>query len=544
MSARPGMRSRACSLAALLLCSLPFAQATDPAEEEDEDEEEVDNLEIFQHVIRPVPVVTTPWKDLTRNSGFPNWTFDLDVDDRGIVTAARLKYGGREWLEDATRVARQIRFEPFIRDGKPAPVRLEYTVESRPKDYLGPADRSFPVNPDPATTLIVLSRTGCYGSCPSYRVELRGNGDVRYEGEGYALVRGVHRWRVDPARIAPLLEQFRRANYFALDGYYIYPVSDMPTFVTRLRIGKQDKMVLNYGGFLKPELDEEEAAGWNKLALREMPRIVSEIENAIDEVSGTASYVSGDDSTLTKLRAERWDFRSQDAGDAVRLLLSGCKTALAREFIRAGAPVTARGDGFDRAPPIEHAARCADVDLVRLLMQKGALDRRADAHSFLWAAVGSGDPEMVALALMRDKDVNAKDSDGKSMLAKAADSFDVRERDSTATRFDPAKVIELLVRAGADVNARDKEGRTALFFQHNEDSAKVLIEAGADVNATDSSGQTVIEQMGSESVVVMLLAAGARLPTDQGRLKAMIEEATKEKWREVLPRLEAAAANR
>jgi ankyrin repeat protein len=610
MNGRPGVWSRAWPTAVILLLSLPIAYAADSPEEEDEEEEqEIDFREIFQHVIRPVPMVSTPWKDLTDRATFPSWTFVLNVDDRGVVTAAKLKDGGRELLEEATRVARQIRFEPFIRDGKPAPVRLEYTVESRPKDYLGPADRAFPATPDPATIIIALRRTGCFGTCPSYRVELRGNGEVKYEGEGYVLVKGLHRWRVDPARIARLLELFRRANYFALDGYYMYPVTDLPTFITRLRVGKQDKIVLNYGGSIDhedviDEDDEEEAAGWKKLALPEMPRIVSEIEDAIDEISGAASYVGGDDSTLSKLRAERWNFRSQAAGDALRLLLSDCKTGLAREFIRAGAPVNVGGEGFDRRPPIDNAARCGDVDFARLLVQKGALDRPADAHSFLWATVRTGHPDMVALALTRDKNVNAKNESGDSLLGQAAGSSVLREDSPIATRFDSAKVIELLVRAGADVNARDRDGRTplfeaqsaaavdallrngadfnarnsegqtalftpyyenaqrallaagidvnardhsgrtALFFQQFEGPMKILLEAGADLEVTDSNGRTAIEQMNSRAVTSMLLEAGAKLPKDPARLKAMIDEATQGEWQEVLPRLDAAAANR
>ncbi|HEV7606081.1 MAG TPA: DUF6438 domain-containing protein [Steroidobacteraceae bacterium] len=543
-------------------------------------------------------MVATQWTDLTEDRRAPGWDFELMVDESGAVAAARMKSGAREYRDEAVRAAQAVRFHPFVRDGRPVAVRLNYTVRSRPIDYAGPAGRAFPATPAPSTTIIAINRTGCYGTCPSYRVELHGDGEVFYRGDSDVLVRGSHRWRVDPAKIAPLLELFRRANYFALGGYYEFPVSDLPTYTTRLSIGDQHKFVLNYGGssfggaFASTRMPGE---------VPDMPPVVTEIENAIDEISGAASYVRGDETTLQRLRAERWNFRSQDAGYGLWILLSNCKTALAHEFIRAGAPVNVIGDGFGAGLPVAFAARCADVDLVRAMIAKGALNRRSEAKSFLWSSVGSGYPGMVALALTRYRNVNSKDEDGTPLLTQAAGSY-VSEGDPGVTTFDSARVVEILIDAGADPNARDEDGktpifeandaavaaallrrgadpnardnegqtalfdhyfdepkgallaagaevdardklgRTALFCQDDPASIKVLLDGGANLNALDLEGLSAIEQMNSESGTSALLAAGAKLPSSPARLNAMIATATEKKWTGLLPLLEAAAA--
>jgi hypothetical protein len=218
-------------VAASLLLALPaFPAAPGPGEPV-----KVEYGEIDEHLIGEYPRVTTAWEDITRDRRQLNWSFNVIVDDSGAVSLATLKKGSQEFRDEAQKAIASMRFKPFVRDGRPVWARLELNTWSRPADYSGPATRDFPANPDLATTVIALSRSGCLGACPSYRVELRGNGEVRYEGDSDVLVKGSHRWRVDPASLAPLLEIFRRANYFALDGYYEYPVTDLPTFVTRLR---------------------------------------------------------------------------------------------------------------------------------------------------------------------------------------------------------------------------------------------------------------------------------------------------------------------
>ena len=83
----------------------------------------------------------------------------------------------------------------------------------------------------------------------------------------------------------------------------------------------------------------------------------------------------------------------------------------------------------------------------------------------------------VKAALDAGADVDAKDDEGNTALMDAA-SGGWRSED----------VIKLLLDAGADVDAKDDEGNTALMDAasggwRNEDVVKVLLDAGADVDA-------------------------------------------------------------
>lgn len=79
-------------------------------------------------------------------------------------------------------------------------------------------------------------------------------------------------------------------------------------------------------------------------------------------------------------------------------------------------------------------------------------------------------------------DVNAKDKNGWTPLM-------------VASQEDLSGYANFLVQSGADPNVKDNRGRTALMIaaQHeNALSMEVLIKAGADLNAKDSIGRTAL----------------------------------------------------
>jgi len=82
----------------------------------------------------------------------------------------------------------------------------------------------------------------------------------------------------------------------------------------------------------------------------------------------------------------------------------------------------------------------------------------------------------------------------------------------------PLACVTALIAAGANVNARDSYGDTALMFalggkhQINVKCAKALIAAGADVNAKDNEGDSALSAaryLHSKDLIAILKAAGA-----------------------------------
>lgn len=99
-------------------------------------------------------------------------------------------------------------------------------------------------------------------------------------------------------------------------------------------------------------------------------------------------------------------------------------------------------------------------------------------------------------------DINAKDNNGKTPLHHAASNGS-------------EKTMELSIAAGADINAKDNNGRTPLHFTalNNLDKAmQRLIAARADINAKDNRGWTPIHysaRYNSDKAMQCLIAAKA-----------------------------------
>lgn len=478
-------------IARALLCALALAACASPAADED-DEPFVDFIAIEEHRLSEEPEITVDWAhdapSLVRQAYPSGWGVDGELDASGVVTDARLRWGPSERSEDALAAARALRFQPFTRRGEPVPVEFTINIRARRQDYVGPADRAFPDDVDPSDIVIRLQRTECYGRCPAYELEIRGDGEVVYRGGAFSLIEGEHSWRIAPSAVGELIALFRRADYFNLAGYYELQASDLPTYITGLSIGDQHKFVVDYGFSGMAEAVASASLGPGRGP--PMPPIVNEIENTIDRLAGAVSWVRGDARTIEVLRAAGWDFRSAASGRAMAFAASDCRLDVARGLLAEGAPADGGYPTWgDRpVPAVALASYCGDPDFVRLLTASGAARDPETARVFLVAAVRSGYPDVLAEALRYDRSVNTPD-EGMTLIQAADDAYNRFQYEDTLppARFDRAANVALLLQAGADPNQRDREGLTALDTTDDAAVAALLIEAGATLpdNARD-----------------------------------------------------------
>lgn len=126
----------------------------------------------------------------------------------------------------------------------------------------------------------------------------------------------------------------------------------------------------------------------------------------------------------------------------------------------------------------------------------GAIGTSNQQYYLINSAVGSGRLNYVKLLVRRGANVNIRDWQGKTPL------FFV------GGRRQYLEVAELLIQKGADVNARDNEGNTPIFTKVGRlDLVQLLCEHGADVKLLNNKGETLFHMPGIDPGVVQFLLA-------------------------------------
>lgn len=155
--------------------------------------------------------------------------------------------------------------------------------------------------------------------------------------------------------------------------------------------------------------------------------------------------------------------------------------------------------------PLVKASFENDPQAVKDLLASGVDVNRRDKSigaTALDEAVENGNREIVQALLDAGADVNARNSRRQTPLMRL-------DEDGTA------RLVEDLVRAGAKVNLKDEDGDTALMLAASYSNAEVvqaLVRAGARLDAANHEGRTAImkaAEYGNLEIVEMLFDLGA-----------------------------------
>lgn len=205
---------------------------------------------------------------------------------------------------------------------------------------------------------------------------------------------------------------------------------------------------------------------------------------------------------------------------------------LVRLLLDHGADPNLGARGYNRlllggSTPLDLAVQSRDARVVRLLLERGA-DPRADYEAFT-VAINFSDIAIAELLLQHgaDPDMTEPPDDsvyamvmsegGGSLVSVPTRDVEPDRIEETARRFqctlsgdnllkwavtrargdgaegEGAEMVGLLLKHGADPNAVDRNGRTALMLaasQHAHRVMTMLLDAGADVRVTDHCGRT------------------------------------------------------
>jgi hypothetical protein len=166
----------------------------------------------------------------------------------------------------------------------------------------GPADGTAAATPQreadvPPDTVITLERTICYGTCPIYKLTIRGDGMLIYEGKDFVQTKGTVKSSVTREQLKELLSEFEKADYFSLQDSYRTESDGCPTFWTdnpsantSILLDGRRKSITHYYGC-------EESEGY-----KVYPQKLYALESRIDEITDSARWVKGGDRGTAPLR--------------------------------------------------------------------------------------------------------------------------------------------------------------------------------------------------------------------------------------------------
>lgn len=477
-------------------------------------------------------------------SGFSQVSVLVTVDVDGNVTDARVadnRFDGD--ASAALAAAKRWKFRPQSFDGKPIQAVGEIAIEIDPPEI--PPDTSVPFpTAAPEDIEITLERSACYGTCPDYRVTIRGDGKVRFSTREISfpgtaaevhrmfngrnvLWAGNHEAQVSPQAVAVLIERFRTSHFMGMKPEYVAGVTDNPTYALTLRIGKVTKRVVDYVG---KEIG--------------MPASMTDLENAVDEVADTDRWVRGNAQTVALLKAQGFNFRSRDAAElvqsAIQLNRWPPEQAVANELIQmaiaegldlsmtvdVGIPGRSNESATIGSVIAQNAAETGNVTLFEEMKREGQVARMTKKSMDSAFLSDMGCSAQIAKALVEaGANPKAVGENGNAL-------HKLRSGYGRCADADSAKRVEMaaaLVALGVPLEARDSIGWTPLMGSNDPAVAQTLLKAGANPNASDDDGTTVVLSMDDDRAVLTLLRAGAdpKAKDGDGTLR---QQARKRHW--------------
>lgn len=196
------------------------------------------------------------------------------------------------------------------------------------------------------------------------------------------------------------------------------------------------------------------------------------------------------------------DSKNGGESEALRTAIRSDNKEIAQLLINAGAPVNPSITTL--WSPLADAAFAKHFEMMKLLLQSGAKVDAPDHRGMpLLVSTGFFDPTVTTILLEAGADTNAADREGETALMKAS-GYGVKE------------TVKILIERHADVNRKDLKGRTALMHAaagHRSDAIPLLLENGADPNVRDNEGKSALDladQSNNLGAIAMLSLAVKR----------------------------------
>lgn len=147
-------------------------------------------------------------------------------------------------------------------------------------------------NASDSDAVITLERSGCLGTCPTYKLIVFGDGLVLYEGRENVKTKGIARTVINQDLVRQLISEFSKADFFTLKDRYetvrdgcFTSLTDQPWVFTSIRINGTTKSVAHDHGCVGKEGPD----GARTL----FPSELTALEDKIDETVNSKLWLEG-----------------------------------------------------------------------------------------------------------------------------------------------------------------------------------------------------------------------------------------------------------
>jgi len=229
------------------------------------------------------------------------------------------------------------------------------------------------------------------------------------------------------------------------------------------------------------------------------------------------------------LISQKADVNAADRSGLTPLMVAIEDPGKVKALLDAGANPNAHSVA-GRTALINASDRKRSAPVIKLLIEHGAsTDRETGQADPMLQVTRNGDLESMQLLVAKRNGKFSKEALTSAALSNCMECLQlvlaqnpskqaISDALAGAAIMARTEVLAVLIAAGADVNVKDKDGKTPLMrvvYSDYADPARVqlLLDHGADVNARAPKGDSALKeasQKGSTEVLAMLIAAGAK----------------------------------